>query len=269
MKRSCLTLLYHHVSPDREITPEALEAQLRYLLDQGYESWSLGDVVDAMAGKRSFDRPAFAITFDDGYLDNWSHAFPILKKLNVKATVYLVTERIESHAAPRPLHEARDTHAHEREPGGFLSWVEARRMLESGLVDFGSHTQTHRHFKRREPFADVERELRGSREMIEGHLQRPCLDLAWPWGDYETDWLPMAARLGYRSATTTRAGANAPGGSPYLLHRLSMRQDSLGRLKAHLLWNQYAWSASLVGLFYGADQRLIRRFNKKSPYTHG
>jgi peptidoglycan/xylan/chitin deacetylase (PgdA/CDA1 family) len=269
MKRSCPVLLYHHVSPDREITPQAFEAQLRYLLDQGYESLALSDVLDLTSGRRAFDKPAFAVTFDDGYADNWAHAFPILKKLQVKATYYLVTSRVETHAAPRPLGLTRDTHADERGSGGFLSWNEARLMQESGLITFGSHTQTHRNFTRRAAYENLEQELRGSRDMIESHLRTPCLDFAWPWGDYEDAWLPKLTVAGYRSAVTTRAGANTVGTSPLELRRLSMRRAGLERLKSYLSWNDRALTADIVGMFYGLDRRVKQWLQKESPYSHG
>jgi len=84
------------------------------------------------------------VTFDDGYLDNWVHAFPVLKKLGVKAAMYLVTSLVERQALPREGVAVSDTRRRERDPGGFLSWAEARAMADSGLVTFGSHTHTHR-----------------------------------------------------------------------------------------------------------------------------
>src|SRR5258705_11756361 len=94
MKRSIPILLYHHVSPDREITPQGFELQLRWLLDQGYRSLSLNELLPILTGKTEPQQPGFVLTFDDGYLDNWVYAYPILEKLKVKATIYLVTELI-------------------------------------------------------------------------------------------------------------------------------------------------------------------------------
>lgn len=122
MKRSIPILLYHHVSPDREITPDVLEKQLRHLLNDGFESLSMEDVLATVEGRRHSQKPGFAVTFDDGYLDNWLCAFPVLQKLGVKAAFYLVTDRVESHAAPRRMPGSLDTRSHERDSGGFMSW---------------------------------------------------------------------------------------------------------------------------------------------------
>jgi peptidoglycan/xylan/chitin deacetylase (PgdA/CDA1 family) len=267
--RSIPILLYHHVAPDREVTPEGFEAQLRFLLDRGYRSLSMGEVLQVLLGESPAHARAFAVTFDDGYFDNWVNAFPILKKLQVQATIYLVTDRAERHADVRSAPPTLDTRHMERAPGGFLSWAEVRIMAASGLVRFGSHSHTHRGFLRQSPYADVEAELRQSKQWIEKETGVPCTHLAWPWGEYETSWLSMATRLGYRSAVTTRAGANAPGSDPMTLRRLRVRNGSARWLRSRLLWNAYVWPSRLVGSFYGLDQRFKVWWNKESPYPHG
>jgi len=171
MKPSIPVLLYHHVAPDRPITPAAFEAQLRFLQQSGHRALAIDDLMPVIDGSQEVPRQAFVISFDDGYQDNAAHALPILQRLSMKAIIYLVTERIGTE--------------------GFLSWPEIRSMSESGLVTFGSHTHTHRHFIRREPYRNLEEELRQSKTLIEDGLRKPCDHLAWPWGDYETVWLPL------------------------------------------------------------------------------
>ena len=176
------------------------------------------------------------LTFDDGYLDNWVYVFPILKKLSVKATIFLVTERIETHTAPREISGALDTRTQERAPGGFISWAEARVMAGSGLVEFGSHTHTHRQWTRAQTYENLEQELTVSKQLIEAELKRPCLHLAWPWGDYETAWWPLLEKTGYESAMTTLAGRQRRGHASLRLEadehtpgnrRLAVRTDPL------------------------------------------
>jgi len=249
VKRSVPILLYHHVAPERPITPRGFEAQLRFLIDQGYRGLSISDLVGVSQGEKAVSQPAFALTFDDGYRNNWEHAFPILKKLSVPATIYLVTERVGA--------------------DGFLSWADIKAMSTSGLVTFGSHTHTHRHFVRTEPYQNLEEELRQSKAIIEGQLGTPCEHLAWPWGDYESDWLPLVEKLGYLSAATTRSGANTTGSNPYEFRRINVRRESIGWLRSRLRWNQFALPAASVGLFYGWDRRIKVWWNEESPYSHG
>lgn len=269
MQSSYPILLYHHVSPDREITPEVLEAQLHFLANEGYQAVALADLLEHMAGRRALPDRGFVVTFDDGYADNWLHAFPVLEKLKIPTTIYLVTDRITDAKDPRPFHQAIDTVHQEREAAGFLSWSEVRRMAESGLVSFGSHTCSHREFKRRTPYKNLVEELRDSKQAVESHAGIPCLDLAWPWGDYEDDWLPQVQAAGYRSAASTLAGANTRGSNPLVLRRLSIRHAGTGGLSSRMLWSRHAWSAALVGPVYGLDRRLKRWLQKESPYAHG
>lgn len=269
MKRSTPILLYHHVSPDREITPIGFERQMRFLLDQGYQSLSLDDLLMRMEGRAPMTPRGFVVTFDDGYLDNWIHAFPVLKKLGVKATIYVVTSFVERHAAPRTAGSALDTRTNERGPGGFLSWAEARVMSASGLVAFGSHTHTHRAWARRKPYENLEAEMAQSKALLESELGQPCRHMAWPWGDYEKAWWPLLERLGYRSAATTRSGANTVGTHPFALQRMTISRESPEWLNARLRWHAAAAAAQGFGFFYAWDRRFKKWARSESPYSHG
>jgi len=249
MKRSVPVLLYHHISPDRETTPLSFEAQLRSLLSAGHQCLSMNDVLQIMRGEKTQSGPAFSLTLDDGYRDNWEHAFPVLQKLSIPATIYIVTERIGTE--------------------GFLSWENIKVMAASKLVTFGSHTHTHRHFVRRDPYRNLQDELTKSKSLIEKELQTPCDHLAWPWGDYETEWLSVVRKLGYSSTATTLAGANASGTNPYELRRINIRRGSTEWLASRLRWNEYAATAAAFGFFYGWDRRAKVWWNNESPYSHG
>lgn len=269
MRRSVPIWMYHHVSPDREITPEGFERQLRHLLDQGYTSLSMSELLQGVRGERSLDRPAFVVTFDDGYLDNWLYAFPILKKLSVKAVMYLVTEKVERESNLRHPFPVVDTRSNERGPGGFFSWAEARAMRESGLVEFGSHTHTHRHWVRKTPFETIEQELSQSKRMIEEELSQRCVHLAWPWGEYEISWWPLLQRLGYETAVTTRSGPNTVGTNPLALRRINVSRENLGWFDQKLAWSTRVWPARLIGPWIGLDRRLKTWLHRETPYAHG
>jgi peptidoglycan/xylan/chitin deacetylase (PgdA/CDA1 family) len=249
MRPSTPILLYHHIASDREITPQGFENQLRFLLDQGYRSLSMNNLVQNIRGEKTIAAPGFVLTFDDGYQDNYTHAFSILQKLSVQALVYLVTERIGAE--------------------GFLSWEQIQAMSASGLVTFGSHTHTHRHFVRRETYQNLEEELMRSKELIETQTKKSCEHFAWPWGDYETEWLALVQKIGYHSAATTLSGANVPGSNPYQLKRVNIRRQSTEWLKSRMRWNASALAAAAIGPLYGLDRRFKVWWNKESPYSHG
>jgi peptidoglycan/xylan/chitin deacetylase (PgdA/CDA1 family) len=267
MTSSSPILLYHHVAYEREITPYGFRSQLKYLLELGYQSISLDELLKNI---KNPERKTFVVTFDDGYLDNWFYAFPVLQELKIKATIFLVTERMENHENPRVLPASGIFKPpEERGPGGFLSWSECRAMQASGLVTFGSHTHTHRHWKRRELYQNLEAELRDSKALIEKNLRQPCLDLAWPWGDYENSWMTLLGKSGYRSALTTLSGANSRGTPVFALRRLKVSREDPHWLASRCAWHKSASAANAFGLFYGWDRRFKTWIHSESPYAHG
>jgi peptidoglycan/xylan/chitin deacetylase (PgdA/CDA1 family) len=148
-------LNYHSVSADPEwlqigeqvsLAPAALERQLAYLERHGYRSLFVSEVHRVLTGDgRREPRGKFvALTFDDGYADNWIAAFPLLKKYGVKATLFVSTSFISEAEGCRP------TLDEEGKPGqgaldwsGYLTWPELKAMQVSGLIEVQSHACTH------------------------------------------------------------------------------------------------------------------------------
>ena len=93
--RSVPVFMYHHINHYKgdlvTLTPEGFENHLRYLTEKGLQTVFLDELREYLRGERRFARPAVALTFDDGHLDNWVYAFPLLKKYGVKATIFVVT----------------------------------------------------------------------------------------------------------------------------------------------------------------------------------
>jgi peptidoglycan/xylan/chitin deacetylase (PgdA/CDA1 family) len=93
------------------------------------------------------ERPEAILTFDDGYLDNWVHVFPVLREFGLKATIFVTPQLADPRDVVRPQvppASARDDdHDPEHCCAGFLSWSELREMERSGLVDVQSHSLTH------------------------------------------------------------------------------------------------------------------------------
>ncbi|MEK7744558.1 MAG: polysaccharide deacetylase family protein, partial [Elusimicrobiota bacterium] len=211
-------LMYHHVAPDREVTPEGFEGQLAWLKKKDFHTLSCAELLAYLNGEAHAPvRPA-VITFDDGYADNWVYAFPLLKKYGMKAVIFTPTGKIHNTGKLRPTSQEggaiRDTRKAEREPEGFLTWEEIRAMCASGLVEIGSHTHTHKDFDSKAGYSDIRDELKRSKSEIVSHTGSWSGALAWPWGEFQEDWLSFLPELGYRMAFTTKAGANSPGCDP-------------------------------------------------------
>lgn len=132
--------VFSHISEPVNV----FEEKIAYLAKKRYNFIFWDDLYDHMSGRRKLPRKSIMLTFDDGYLDNWVYAFPILKKYGAKATIFVNPEFVD----PRPVvRNWADTIKDDRnasiEKKGFLSWDELRLMQQSGLIDVQSHSLTH------------------------------------------------------------------------------------------------------------------------------
>ncbi|MBN2384194.1 polysaccharide deacetylase family protein [bacterium] len=165
MIRSIPVLTYHSIRPDGPITPELFEDQLRWLVENDYRTLTSWELFRHITGEQPVSERAVQITFDDGWLDNWVYAFPLLDKYGLKATIFLITGRIGAETGPvRPnladvwSHRVRagvlrtlsrnevasyETINEEEGSPDYLNWLEIRAMKDSGLIEFQSHSHSH------------------------------------------------------------------------------------------------------------------------------
>lgn len=180
-------LLYHDIQtefePDRAVitvTPEGFEDHIVTLLNNGYTPVSFEDVYNASVGKFTMPEKPIVITFDDGYLTNYTYGFPIIKKHNVKTTIFIVTETV-----------GKDT------GNPHFTWEQAKIMQKSGLVSIQSHTNGHEDMLTLDNY-DVIRELRLSRYLAEKNLGTKCSILAFPFGSCDDVIVSAAYKAGYK-----------------------------------------------------------------------
>lgn len=129
-------LMYHHLETDPakinsySVSPETFRAQMKFLLDQGYNPVSLQVLIDHVyEGKALPERPV-CITFDDGYSSVYEHAFPVLRELSIPATIFIVGDSFGTSSY-------KDTG---KKIIPHFGETEAREMDASGLVSIQSHT---------------------------------------------------------------------------------------------------------------------------------
>ena len=181
-------LLYHDVqtsyAPDKAvitITPQRFEEHIVAILKSGYTPVSFEDVYNASKGIYSLPSKPIIISFDDGYDTNYKYAFPIIKKYNVKATIFVVVETVG---------QVLETSVH-------FNWDEAKIMQQSGLVSIQSHTYTHPDSVTLNSF-QLEKELRLSKYLIEKNLGTKCNVVAFPYGSCDNRVVDAAKRAGYK-----------------------------------------------------------------------
>jgi len=124
--------------------PSVFETYLVYLKSKGYRTVLLPDVIRHIRGDQSLPDRSIALTFDDGYLDNWTIAAPLLKKYGFCGTVFVNPEFVDPRDIIRKQVSATNPSEVTREQvDGFMSWSELKLAQVSGVLDVQSHAMTH------------------------------------------------------------------------------------------------------------------------------
>lgn len=122
------------------------ERKIETLIRLGYQPIFHEELYRHLRAGAAIPEKAILLTFDDGYLDNWVIVFPLLKKKQIKFTIYVSQEFVDPAEICRPNLDDVGAGRHDRarlELLGYLSWAEMRAMEASGFVDIQSHTSTH------------------------------------------------------------------------------------------------------------------------------
>ena len=147
-------LMYHSVGIQNSkwiwnfltIPYQIFEDHLRMLIKRRFNTIDLVQLYDYVSSGKSIHNNSVVLTFDDGYLDNWVYAYPLLKKYGFKGTIFVNPEFVDPTQEDRPnLEDVWAGRAKEAEltPSGFLSWREMREMEKTGVMDIQSHAMTH------------------------------------------------------------------------------------------------------------------------------
>lgn len=202
-------LMYHSILPENKgrgrytVSVEKLERQLISLAESGYESISLETLLKHGEVEAAIPAHPIVLTFDDGTIDQYLYAFPLLTKYGFTATFFVVTGWIN--------HE------------GILSDENIIEMRKAGM-SFGSHTHSH-------PFLDqldtteILYELQESKRILEQILNEPVHYLAIPGGWYSQNVLEIAENIGYKLICTSDPGTNSFSKRPYLIKRLEVKEN--------------------------------------------
>lgn len=206
-----MVLMYHRVLDDGEVseaihsgmyvTREVFARQLDYL-SKKYCVIRLEELQGWIQGRIDFPRTPCAITFDDGWGDNYRNAFPLLRKFGIPATIFVITDHIGDR--------------------GMLTWDQVKEM-EAGGIAFGSHTATHARLSGR-PREDVYRELKESQERLQRELSHPSGWFCYPKGDYDKSAYELVKEF-YAAALTTNRGVVGKGDDLFQIKRIGIHND--------------------------------------------
>jgi peptidoglycan/xylan/chitin deacetylase (PgdA/CDA1 family) len=206
-------LTYHSIDDGGSIVstpPAAFGQQMQFLSSQSFKSIRLSELVELLHKKLPLPPKHVCLTFDDGYENVYSDAFPVLQEHGFTATVFLVTRYCGRYNDwPGNLTSLK------RAP--LLSWNHLKEMMRFG-IECGSHTLTHPDLTRI-PLRYAEEEIVQSKREIEDKTGQPATLFSYPYGSYNPD-IQTTVREHFSGACSTRLGNVRIGADPYAIRRI-------------------------------------------------
>ncbi len=210
-------LMYHHIGGNYKsiynIPTADFAAQMDYLAQHGYTTVSVDQVAAALRGQASLPPCPVAITFDDGYEQQYANAWPILQQHNFHATFYLVTGYISmSHA--------------------FMNLDQIKDLQHSGNW-IGSHTYSHAFVGRLSGY-DLKHQIVDANVKLSNELGVSVTTFAYPYGSYSFTAQRMISDSGFISAAWLGASYHQSADRVYRLSRIGVYSGVLDRFIATL-----------------------------------
>ena len=202
-------IMYHSIDERAAVTklsvsPESFERQMYFLKRGNYNVVRLEDLPDLMKNER-IPNKTIAITFDDGLENNYRYAFPVLKKLDIPATIFICPGLVGK--------------------GGYLTWSHVVEMSESGVISIGSHTMAHAYLPgSTEQKLDIE--ISDSKRAIESHIRKEIYSFSYPLGGFNDYVRDKVRDAGYRIAVATNPGKDYPDHDEFAMKRLRISRTS-------------------------------------------
>ncbi|HKW79346.1 MAG TPA: polysaccharide deacetylase family protein [Candidatus Limnocylindria bacterium] len=202
-------LMYHYISAvpanqsgnrfaiDLRVPADLFEQHLAYLRDQGFTTISAPALWGALNGRAALPARPVVLTFDDGYADAYTNAFPLLKKYGFNGTFFITVNLIG-----RP---------------GYLTWDQVRE-LDAGGMDIESHAMDHRPMSAFS-LAGLAYEMGQARTTLAEQVGHEVLFFAYPSGDYNATALQGVAANGYAAAFVKGGGSSQSIDWRYTLRR--------------------------------------------------
>ena len=198
-------LMYHRVGDTSDesglnVSTGTFQRQMEFLKVHHARVMSLEDLIGHLRLGQDVPWNTVVITFDDGTVDNFQNAFPVLKKMGFPATIFMITRNI-----------------------GKEGWLteEDLKILDGSGISIGSHTASHA-FLPDLKIEEAESELMESRNRLEKILMHPVFLFSYPAGGVTRETRVLIAKEGYRGAVTTNYGTKRH--DLYALHRVKITE---------------------------------------------
>ncbi|MBE6066274.1 MAG: polysaccharide deacetylase family protein [Clostridium lundense] len=179
-------LMYHSISNKKgneiQLSKDLFEAQMKFLKDKNYTTLSLDELYDFIASNKPIPQKSVVLTFDDGYVDNYLNAYPILKKYNFRATIFVITDNV-------------DKYSHT------INSSQIKEMSLNG-IDIMSHTEKHEDLSTLN-YDNQLYTMKTSQKFLEKVLDKKVNYIAYPYGRWNKDTLKAAKDSGHTMAFST------------------------------------------------------------------
>lgn len=179
-------IMYHSIGYEKgnvaRVTKENFKEQMKYLRDNSYVTLTLNDAYDFFISNKPIPEKSIILTFDDGYMDNYVEALPILKEFRFKAAIFVITNLIDK--IPN-----------------YMNSKQLKEMQDNGF-DIESHTANHEHLKELS-YENQVKTLQDSKDSLEKILNKEIQYLAYPYGEYSKETLKAVSQVGYKMAVGT------------------------------------------------------------------
>ncbi len=202
-KKEIPILMYHRLTRDRSeegrhtiyFNVDEFEKHLLYIKKKGFETITFKDLNEITLEKR-LKKKYIILTFDDGYKDNYDLLFPLLKKHDMKAVIYMV-----SHLEYNKWDVDKDG----EKRFGLMSKEEVLEMYSSGYVEFGGHTMHHVNLPTL-GYEEQKKEILGNKIFLEELLGERLVSFAYPFGYFNEDSKKIVEELGFDYGVATDSG---------------------------------------------------------------
>ena len=237
-------LMYHSIADEDEndvrayfrtaTSSRVFADQIASLHEAGYEALGVSEAVKRLKSHSQTMSRGVVITFDDGFHNFYTNAFPILNRYSFTATVYLPTAYIgENHLSFKGKK--------------CMTWNEVRELKKHG-ISFGSHTVTHPKLYGL-PAKAINEEVLVSKQTIEQNLSCAVDSFAYPYAFPEIDTefkgrlRAILCQAGYKNGVCTTVGRSDPNSDPFFLKRLPVNSDDDPQFFQAKLAGAYDWLA--------------------------
>lgn len=179
-------LMYHSIDYEKDnelrVPKEDFKHQMELLIKEGYTTLTLDELFNFLKKDNPIPEKSIVITLDDGYMDNYTNAYPILKELNINATIFVITDLVDTNK-------------------NYLTSKQLIEMSNNG-IDIQSHTASHEDL----PKLNYENQLKtllDSKNFLENLLKKDIEYVAYPFGNWNGITLKAVQDAGYSMAVST------------------------------------------------------------------